>query len=253
MKMETKIRWRGVIDCPACGSRKKHWYWQLKWGDLTITFWICECGLVYADRVPHDEELNKYYNEYYTPLVFGHHGLKKLRAHELQRATRIVWEQFEFSEVERHLDVGCGYGLLMQEVQDKYDCVSEGLDVRDLASNYGYKVYTDAGEIEGTYDLVTVIHTLEHVVDPVGFLKALRPLCSKNLFIEVPSFRPAAGILSPHHLFGFTTHSLADVAERAGFSIIRTSQIVHQVEIDEEDGLPKGKVELQLWAEVKDE
>jgi len=252
--MNIEVTWKGVIDCPVCGSQKKHWYWQMQWGELIITFWLCECGIVYGDRVPQDDkEMRKYYNEYYSPLVFGQHGVDKLRADELERALRIVWDQFDFPEVKRHLDVGCAFGLFMQEMQTKYGCVSEGLDLRDMAGEYGYKVYADPSEIEGTYDLITVIHTLEHVTDPVGFLKALRPLCTKNLFLEVPSFRPSDGVLSPHHLFGFTTHTLPMVAERAGFSTVRVEQAVHALVIDEEDGQQKGKVELQLWAEVKDE
>ena len=250
--METEITWRGLIACPVCGSQERHWYQQVQWGELAITFWICVCGIVYGDRVPTDEEeIRKYYNEYYTPLVFGQHGLNKLRANELVRAQRLVWEQFDYPEVKRHLDVGCAYGLFMQEMQTRYDCISEGLDLRDLAGD-GYKVYTDPSEVKGTYDLITVIHTLEHTTDPVGFLKALRPLCSKNLFIEVPNFGPSVGVLSPHHVFGFTTHSLPMVAKMAGFSIVKVNQVIHEVGTGE-DGVVKGKIELQLLAEVKDE
>lgn len=252
------ITWKQVPVCPVCESKERHWYWQTYWGEsLIVGFWICKCGIIYADRVPETQwEVEKYYNEYYTPLVVGQHTQDKLKANELERALRVLRAvkdgYHKPLEVKRHLDVGCGFGILMQETKKQFDCVSEGVDVRDLATENGYKVYADLDEIDGTYDLVTCVHTLEHVTDPLGFLKKIRTVCSKNLFIEVPSFRPATGILSAHHLFGFTTHTLPVIAEEAGFRTQRIEQIVHGVEFDEL-GRSKGKVELQLRAEVKDE
>ncbi len=82
-----------------------------------------------------DEEIKKYYENFYTPYTIGHYGLDVLKENELGRAIRVV-KGFAYSEVERHLDVGCGYGSLMEEMQMKYDCVSEGCDVRNLAENY---------------------------------------------------------------------------------------------------------------------
>ena len=249
-EIDVKIGWRNVPTCPLCGSEEKHWYTQKFWADLKIPFWICKCGLVYAGMVPaDDEEIQKYYDAFYTPLTTNQHGIEKLHKSSHARALRIT-KQLDYLEVERHLDVGCGHGGQMREMQKRYNCVSEGHDIRNFVDDF--KVYSDMSEIEGTYDLVTCIHTLEHVPDPVGFLKKMRPLCSLNLFIEVPSFRPEDGVLSPHHLFGFTTHTLSAVVNAAGFRPTLARQVLHSM-FEDEHGRTLGKIELQLFAEVIDE
>jgi len=196
-----------------------------------------------------DDEVGRYYDEFYTPLTVAQWGIERLKNNELGRATRIV-DCFEYEKVERHLDVGCAWGRLMQEMQSRYNCVSEGVDIRCLTE--GYKVYKDLDEVEGTYDLITSLHTLEHMVDPVGFLRALRPFCSKHLFLEVPSFRPEIGVLSAHHLFGFTTHSLEKALLRAGWYPTLIRQIMHSLSRDD-DGFSRCKIELQAFAEVTSE
>ncbi len=244
--VNTEIIWRAVDACPVCGEdTKKHFYFQTRWGNasLLINFLICSCGIVYADKVPeNDEEIGKYYEEYYTPLTEGHWGIDGLKKNEFKRVDRIIDNNLIFPKVVRHLDIGCGYGTMLEAVEAKYGCVSEGCDIRNLTE--GYKVYSSLDEIEGTYDLVTCIHTLEHTTDPVGYLEAIRKICSKTLFIEVPSFAPATGVLSPHHLFGFTTHTLFDILEKTGFEVKEVSQTVHGTG-------EQNKVELQALAEIK--
>ena len=244
------IKWNAVQECPFCGGEEKHWFTQVYWSDLAIPFWLCECGLVYAGMTPADEgEVKKYYEHFYTPLTEGQWGIDGLKENELGRATRVA-EGFAYPEIKRHLDIGCGYGVLMEEISNKYGCLSEGCDVRNLTENY--KVYGSFSEIEDTYDLVTCVHTLEHSIDPLGFLKEMRPLCSKHLYIEVPSLGTARGTLSPHHLFGFTAHSLKKMVEAAGFPIVLIRQITHS-NYEDEEGITRGKVELQCFAEVGDE
>jgi len=243
---ELLIKWKAIELCPVCGDNKKHFFLQSQLGEMFINFWICRCGIVYADRHPVDEEeVDKYYNEFYTPLTEGHWGVDGLKKREAERAARLITKNLLFPEVLRYLDIGCCYGGLLDAVSEKYGCVSEGCDIRDFAD--GYKVHKSLDEIEETYDLVTCIHTLEHVTDPVGYLKAIRKVCSGTLFMEVPSFSTSKGVLSPHHLFGFTTHTLHDIVENAGFRVIEVGQAVHGPD-DEHN-----KVELQVLAEVGDE
>jgi len=253
MKTKVTVDWKAVVKCPVCESTERHWYWQTFWGELTISFWICECGLVYSDRVPKNEkEAEIYYSEYYSPMVEAHHAVGGLRANELVRARRVLDNAIVYPEIKRHLDIGCGHGILMQEMKKKYGCISEGCDIRSFAEEDGYKVYKNFSEITEPYDLVTCIHALEHVVDPLQFLKDMTKVCSRFLFIEVPSFRPSVGLLSSHHLFGFTIHSLADIVARAGFVVKEVRQVIHSTEIGD-DGRTRGKIELELWAEVEDE
>ena len=249
LEEEISIEWKSIDECPVCGNDKKHFYWQGKWGGtLYINFWICKCGIVYADRQPaNDIEIDKYYRDYYTKITEGHWGIEGpggLKEREKDRAYRLMAGNLALLRPARHLDIGCCYGGLMDMLSEELGCVSEGCDIRNLAE--GHKVYKTLDEVDGPYDLVTCIHTLEHTPDPVGYLEAIRKICSGTLFIEVPSFAPLTGVLSPHHLFGFTVHTLHDIVENAGFKVIEVGQAVH--------GNDKAnKVELQIMAKVENE
>jgi len=81
-----------------------------------------------------------------------------------------------------------------------------------------------------TYDLVTLVHSLEHVEDPVAVLAAVRPRLAPGgtLFVEVPHAgtvelwrpEPRRWILDlPAHLYHFTPGSLTGLIAAAGFRV----------------------------------
>ena len=97
-----------------------------------------------------------------------------------------------------HLDIGCSFGLLLQQFQEAYHCKAYGVEPgkahRDLAHKTGLQVYATLDELkkseENKFDLVSLIHVLEHLPDPVSYLSHLREtVLAQNgwLFIEVPN------------------------------------------------------------------
>ena len=75
------------------------------------------------------------------------------------------------------------------------------------------------------FDLVVARHTVEHVFDPVSFLRSLRSLLAPAglAYIEVPSwvvpFGPVDGY-NPEHLHQFSPCSMHWAMARAGFEVI---------------------------------
>ncbi|GAA5163805.1 class I SAM-dependent methyltransferase [Viridibacterium curvum] len=87
-----------------------------------------------------------------------------------------------------------------------------------------------AAQIQARYGHATAVvcrHTLEHVPDPAGFLKAIRSLLGSDglLFIEVPSVAPILDErlqgyeLWDEHLSYFSERNLACLLQRSGFEI----------------------------------
>jgi 2-polyprenyl-3-methyl-5-hydroxy-6-metoxy-1,4-benzoquinol methylase len=135
----------------------------------------------------------------------------------------------------RHLlDIGCGPGYLLRDALDRGAHVSgieasraqaaalaaEGLDVHTLQID-------DIIRSGRRFDVVTISHVLEHVSDPVSFLReAVRALAgpSARLAVEVPNFTYtlAVGRVRQHvvaaHLWYFTAASLPLVLSRAGLA-----------------------------------
>ncbi len=138
----------------------------------------------------------------------------------------------------RVLDVGAGLGFLGDELafwakqsdatNDIYYCASEP-DARtasrasDRLSTRGLKfnVVRSLSESDQAFDLIFLNHVLEHVHDPVGFLRSLKEKLanSGHIYVEVPhrDDRYKQNVF-PHVLF-FSQAALAHVAKRAGFNV----------------------------------
>ena len=76
------------------------------------------------------------------------------------------------------------------------------------------------------FDLIWMSHVLEHIVEPIDFLKKIQNNLKKNsiFFIEVPNcdYQPMlkSSIEKNPHLFHFTKKSLSKLVESIGYEII---------------------------------
>lgn len=144
------------------------------------------------------------------------------------------WVRARTDAGSRALDVGCGQGTFLAGLQARGDQVmgleqSEGVAARTAAR--GITVSMDPlGDFSvarpGSFDFACAFHVLEHVTDPVGFVRDLarcvRP--GGSLFLSVPNdertFRPALEPLDfpPHHITRWTRRSLGALAVGLGLS-----------------------------------
>ncbi len=138
------------------------------------------------------------------------------------------------------LDVGCGSGSFLELLNgghyDKYGvdvnpeairlCRSKGLTVFDgdiREEDFGGK----------TFDVITLWHVLEHVSNPVGFMKRLGAIKKSNgiIVVSVPNtdslgFRAGKEWWfhtdAPRHLFLPNAASMAKLVDSAGMQIVDT-------------------------------
>ncbi|MBI4569152.1 MAG: class I SAM-dependent methyltransferase [Planctomycetes bacterium] len=136
----------------------------------------------------------------------------------------------------RLLDVGCGNGHHLA-VAREHGWTVEGveMDARRAARArevFGLFVVQGAFEeaaarIEGRFDAVLMSNILEHLVDPVGALRAVAGLLAPGgmAYVDVPNFASARVLIlggnTPHlepreHLWQFEPATLAALARRAG-------------------------------------
>lgn len=97
----------------------------------------------------------------------------------------------------RWLDFGCGLGGMLNELAAEA-AWAVGLEPSKeraaIVSAKGHQVITRLDEVaDGSVDIVTMFHVLEHLTDPVGILNSLRRVLSPGgkLLIEVPHARDA--------------------------------------------------------------
>jgi SAM-dependent methyltransferase len=131
----------------------------------------------------------------------------------------------------RMLDVGCGNGATIRafgqvapgwtkvgtEFDDKYR-----VDVESIPNTEPLHV----GPVEhvlGSFDVITMVHVLEHIIDPVAVLKTVREKLAPGglLLIEVPhhSANPFELLIADHRTH-FTADSMTRALVAAGFEIV---------------------------------
>lgn len=232
--------WTERTECPNCRTTKTHWHLykaieEHGWPDdipRMIVYYMCRCGLVISHKYPTMDDMEEFY-DHYTSSVATARGEEVVAKDELERAVRVV-ENLPYTSVMKHLDVGCARGHLINEMREKYNCESHGVDLRKFDTVPHWTKYLE--DVYETYDLVTCIHTLEHHPFPIEFLRDMRRVSGKHLFIEVPSLGMDNLERSPHPVL-FNVNTLPVVVEKAGFVIDMVRQIKHG-----------GKLELQCSA-----
>jgi 2-polyprenyl-3-methyl-5-hydroxy-6-metoxy-1,4-benzoquinol methylase len=139
----------------------------------------------------------------------------------------------------RLLDVGCGVGDFLAQMSN-LEWETEGIDidsaVLDICRARGLTVR--AGTLEShnrpdsSFDAITAKHVIEHVHDPVRFLKECARILKPGgtLVILTPNLHSLGhrvfgdawiGLDPPRHLVLFTRESLLKAAEEAGLRVLR--------------------------------
>lgn len=128
------------------------------------------------------------------------------------------------------LDVGCGSGATLRAMAARFPEWSlSGFELSDrqrarLEAIPGFvHLYTGSlAAIDGKFDLVTMIHAIEHFENPVSVAASLQPLLSKDgrLMFEVCDIeRNPFDILVADHLTHFSPATLSAMAVRAGYEV----------------------------------
>ena len=192
------------VDCPLCNSKKRDLYFehdddpylnQLKVPkDFKVSFYYCDdCELIYQSPRWTKKTADRFYSKLYRPQV----PQQKNVDYKLKDAADVydfIHEDKVFPKSGRMLDVGTGEGLLPYTHEKMGENGGPKWDTYAIEPN---KVYADwaranklcqveTGEFKKkswrnlTFDLITAQQVLEHIHDPVAFLK----LCNDRLYSD---------------------------------------------------------------------
>ena len=144
----------------------------------------------------------------------------------------------------RLLDFGCGNGAMLEAfagVRPQWSLFGLDLDDRNrsrLERIPGFsRLYTGpAKEPDGRFDLITLVHSLEHMPAPHAVLRSLREKLGNGgcLFVQVPDAEenPFEMVVADH-LCHFTPATLARLVARAGFAVemVETSWVKKEISL----------------------
>jgi len=174
------------------------------------------CGLIFQNPRMSDDSVGAYYSEgHYRKYMEG----MDVDGDEMSRSIRIAKELGRAPT--RHLDIGCSRGYLLNATREAFNCGIQGVDENPGYAVEGIPVVDSLKLLVGDFDLITMIHVLEHVTDPLETLTSLKPYLRKGgtLLIEVPSMTSKGGPWRLAHLYHFEPWVLHNLCKTAGYEV----------------------------------
>jgi 2-polyprenyl-3-methyl-5-hydroxy-6-metoxy-1,4-benzoquinol methylase len=131
------------------------------------------------------------------------------------------------------LDIGCGNGSLLLALRQRWPGAAlSGIDPSSRGVLHAqaagiHAVSGTTGGLDITADLVVSVNVIEHVPDPVAFLRdaAACAKASGQLVIVCPDgSRPSSELLFADHLWSFAPEQLAALVQQAGMMVVSQSR-----------------------------
>jgi 2-polyprenyl-3-methyl-5-hydroxy-6-metoxy-1,4-benzoquinol methylase len=225
--------------CIVCGCAERT---RLVEKQGWIVYKCAGCGLGVLDPRPDPEELGRLYEKGY----FDSHYSERLKADSPAMQRRLSQQSHRlrfFRRLKREglvVDVGCGMGYFLYAAKRAGYGV-RGVDLSDWAASYitgELQIPVSIGPIdemvlgEGTVDVLTLWHSLEHMRHPLESLHGMAGWLKPEglLVIEVPNHEGTDAVKMgaawpdwdlPYHLYHFSPKSLQTLLAAAGFEVIR--------------------------------
>lgn len=228
--------WRKVTHCPLCGAPYSDvsttvnipatGVFAMSVSDLafpvafSVVYNECAwCGMIYQNPTLTDVGAEKFYKAggVYRTVTQTTTNYEV----EIARSERLI--QFvRQMDAKSILDIGCGHGELLKMCQD------DGMDVQgtDMTPDHcieGIPACYSLAELGGKkYDIVSMIHVLEHVPNPVEFLREAAGHSKKWVLVEVPKYDIGdytVRYLNLPHVLIFRTWTMVSTMQAAGIAV----------------------------------
>ncbi|HEX9595925.1 MAG TPA: class I SAM-dependent methyltransferase [Anaerolineales bacterium] len=223
--------------CPLCRrAASGHALFEAPhWRGIDLQYRICSrCGLVFQTPRPSEQALVEFYDRGYRQLMQGQEDPteKDRRVQEARAGHLLAFVQRRIAPPKLHLDIGSSTGALLETFAGRFGSrpfgVEPGEAYRRWSQERGLEVFPDlraAGEgSPGKFDLISMIHVLEHLHQPLEYLQGLRRdylAQDGHLLIEVPNLFGHRSV-EFSHLYLFFERTLRQTLQAAGFETLQT-------------------------------
>lgn len=232
MKYKIKVKYR---LCPVCNSngceivhsQQNDYVIGFDFVDYENNFVLCkDCGLVYSNPVPTEDELIKYYSSFSNYTNPENNGKAHSSSYiKFNRIYNLVKNEFRPNFKGKVLEIGCGTGIGLSIFKENGWSVL-GVEPSETASKIAKNLYNidvinstfdeNILHLIGKVDIVILSHVLEHLTEPNKMIELMKLVMSENgiIYIEVPNLlKPLMSkcYFSFEHLNYFTPNTLKNL------------------------------------------
>ena len=216
-----------------CGIRPKIWSEQ----EFYDVLYLVEG---YAEQTGEPESKSPYVFQDTGGIAFAHEARQHIAAKIVEYVIRTIHVQKRPAKI-RWLDIGCGSGttihLTLNSLRNSTGLVVEAVGVDSSAKAINAARHHDQpsarficgnafelSDAEEAFDVVTMFEFLEHLPDPVEFIKTASQLTNAFVIGGSPLDEPLTGTQSLAHLYSFSGDGFASLFTAAGLSVVMLNQ-----------------------------
>ena len=225
--------WITVKNCPLCAAESSQLFDQRTFRLYPVENRLCtRCGFVFQSPRLSDQALDEFYATEYR-LTYQGSDEPTTRDVFIQEQRAAALGRFLHKKLPTPiqpaslLDIGSSGGLLLDRLGKDYALRGVGVEPGDAYRYYagqkGWQVVASLNQLEPElFGMVSMVHVLEHLPDPLAYLQALRRerlAPTGYLLVEVPNLY-AHDSFEIAHLSAFSLHTLTQMLVKAGYTIL---------------------------------
>jgi SAM-dependent methyltransferase len=205
----------------------------------------CNCGLVFSREILPESKLFELYSE--SAFTFAEHTQSLRRDYWTPLAPWLKGRPQRSA-----LEAGCSNGFFLDELQERGFTEVMGFEPsREAKAMASPKVrpfirneyFLGEQSVPGSqFDLVCSFHTLDHMTDPLKFLKDCRQVIAPQglVYIVVHNVKALQAkvlgekspIIDIEHIYLFNEETLSRALERAGFRVLTAGPLKNSYPLD---------------------
>lgn len=229
--------------CPNCTKKEFVPFGSRMHFNIRIYYQICNyCGLIVQNPQLTKESSDVFYQNYYRELYNGNRNPTKeeqerqdVRSQNQANCLNNYLKANRKNNPNLILDIGSSTGAFLLNIKEYFPNadlygVEPGEGYREYCSNIGLKIVLDIKEFQEKglkFDVINISHVLEHISEPVEFLKDIKSKYLQKdgiIMVEVPNTLGGHGAFEIVHPICFTEDTLKDTLLLSGFENIEVNK-----------------------------